>query len=78
MPSLIRTQQQQIAETYFANPFHNWPHWKYVGDQVMFLEWVKNKVTPGRMAGYFHDADHRWFVQEDDEERAAKIAHDMQ
>ena len=44
---------------------------------MMVLEWIRSKVSPGRMAWYFHDADHQWFVQSTDEERASEIAEIM-
>ena len=72
----LNKQLREIAQTYHPNPFHNWNHGKYVWNTVMNLEKSRSVVTPWRMAWYFHDADHRWFVQEDDEERAAQIAHD--
>jgi len=74
MVTNITRQRKEISKTYFPNPFHNWLHGRWVWDQVAHLEWSCDKVTPGRMAGYFHDSDHRWFVQTDDEERSAEIA----
>ena len=72
----IQSQMREIAATYYSNPFHNWPHGLGVWNAMMKLEKSRWVVSPGRMAGYFHDSDHRWFVQEDDEERATQIAHD--
>jgi hypothetical protein len=73
----INRQKKEISQTYFPNPFHDWPHGRWVWDQTMLLEWSESGVSPGRMAWYLHDSDHRGFVQADDEERSAEIANRM-
>ncbi len=74
MPSSIEVLKSKIAETYFNNPYHNWPHGEYVWDAMTILEW---KVWKWTIAGFWHDSDHKWFVQADDEERAAAIIYDI-
>ncbi len=76
MPSQIEMFRRDIAKTYQEIPYHNWVHWKHVWNAMMKLEGSRHVVSPWRIAWYFHDADHQWYLQEDDEERAAKIAQD--
>lgn len=75
--SNISNFREEISQTYQENPFHNWPHGRYVWNTMMVLEWSHSKVTPWRMAGYFHDSDHTGIAKPDDEERACEIAERM-
>jgi len=77
MATNITRQRKEISRTYYPNPFHDWPHGRWVWDQVAQIEWSQNRLSTWRAAGYFHDSDHRWFVQPDDEERSAEIADRM-
>ena len=76
MLSQIEDFRRDISKMYLDLPYHNWAHWRYVWDAMMKLEDTRDHVSPWRMAWYFHDVDRHAIVQEDDEERAAQIAHD--